>query len=97
MPATCFLRYSAARYKWRMYYVYELIRNAQVVYVGCTIHPGRCFDQHTVRNREFDYLRVISSHEKRWEAVLRAQHLLEACPLFPAYQPPRRHFSTAPS
>ena len=78
-----------------MYYVYELIRNAQVVYVGCTPHPGRCFDQHTARNREFDHLRVISSHEKRWEAVMRAQTLLGACPVYPDYQPPRRPFSTS--
>ena len=60
-----------------MYYVYQLFRESQVAYVGCTVHPGRCFDQHTARGREFDHLRVISSHEKRWEAMLAAQALLE--------------------
>ncbi len=78
-----------------MYYVYQLLRESLVVYVGCTVHPGRCFDQHTSRNREFDHLRVISAHEKRWEAVLRAQALLEACPVYPRYQPRRQPFTTA--
>jgi len=78
-----------------MYYVYQLMRNTQVMYVGCSPHPGRCFDQHTARNREFDYLKVVSSHEKRWEAVLRAQALLEAGPLYPPYQPRRQPFTSA--